>query len=671
VGDAGMSGFAWFARAPEFSPTVPAATPTRRFRDVVAVGVLLLTGLVALASAGWLVTSRSAEVRAAAAATTLSERYQDASHSATVEQSLERAWRLDRDASVLRLHTRAQRTLDVALARVADVGSFADRAVVTRARQLHADHLASFSAELRRRGSSGARSESTAEDLQDVLSAEAQRTYVRAAQARNTDSGSPYVLLLLMVICGAAAGAIALLAHRQRRARSDLRLLQEHTTRLALVDTLTGLPNRSVLRDRLDQALLVSHREGTPMALLVLDLDSFKEINDSLGHDYGDQLLIQLGARLQGPLRASDTVARMGGDEFGILLPKVGDLNAALLVAEKLQELLIDPFDVHGLQLSVEASIGVVLAPDHGIDAGTLLQRADVAMYVAKDSGLGVSAYDQQLDGSSPTRAALLNELRRAVDENELFLVYQPKYSAATDAIEGVEALVRWQHPERGLLLPDEFLPLAERTGLIHPLTRHVLSAALADCRTWLDQGIELPVAVNLSARTLLDRSFAAEVSQMLAYWGVPPRLLELEITETALMVDPHRARSLLDELCELGVVLAIDDFGTGYSSFASLRTLPVSDVKVDRSFVTPMLTSPTDAFIVRSVIALAHDVGLRVVAEGVEDAATHEALAELGCDVVQGYHLGVPVCPSAITAQLAAGRAVVTPNRARRTCLD
>jgi EAL domain-containing protein (putative c-di-GMP-specific phosphodiesterase class I) len=289
-------------------------------------------------------------------------------------------------------------------------------------------------------------------------------------------------------------------------------------------------------------------------------------------------------------------------------------------------------------------------------------------MYAAKDGGLGISAYDETLDGSSPSRAALLNELRRAVDENQLFLVYQPKCSTRTGAVEGVEALVRWHHPQRGLLLPDEFLPLAERTGLIHPLTRHVLTTALADCRRWLELGIELPVAVNLSARTLLDRSFPADVAQMLSYWRVPARLLELEVTETALMVDPERAGVLLEQLAQLGIVLAIDDFGTGYSSFASLRTLPVNDVKIDRSFVTPMLSSPTDAFIVRSVIALAHDVGLRVVAEGVEDASTHAALAELGCDVVQGYFLGMPVEADEMSARLAGGHVVATPVRRQRT---
>jgi diguanylate cyclase (GGDEF)-like protein len=639
--------------------------------EAVIAGVMLPVVMLGLLGAALLVQRRAEAARAVDAATALSQTYQDASHAATVEQSLERAWRLGHDRRVLRLHAQVAQTMTQALDRVTAQGGASQRAVVDRARRTHAEHLRSFAGETRRPGGPGVPTEASAEDLQDLLSGRAEVTYADAARLRARGSETPYLLLLLVGICLSAGGGVASLGLRNRRTRRELRTLEERTQRLAQCDALTGLPNRVVLRDRLEQALLATRREGTPMALLVLDLDSFKEINDSLGHDYGDQLLAQLGPRLLGPLRASDTVARLGGDEFAVLLPKVADLNAALLVAEKLQEALIEPFDVHGLQLSVEASIGVVVAPDHGADAGTLLQRADVAMYVAKDGGLGVSAYDQTLDGSSPSRAALLNELRRAVDENELFLVYQPKCSAETGALEGVEARVRWQHPERGLLLPDEFLPLAERTGLIHPLTRHVLTAALADCRRWLELGVELPVAVNLSARTLLDRTFHAEIQQMLAYWQVPAHLLELEVTETALMVDPERARALLEELSALGIVLAIDDFGTGYSSFASLRTLPVDDVKIDRSFVTPMLSSPTDAFIVRSVIALAHDVGLRVVAEGVEDASTHAALAELGCDVVQGHYLGFPVLADELCARFAAGQVVSTPSRSRVRAFD
>jgi diguanylate cyclase (GGDEF)-like protein len=647
--------------------SLAAGSGDRRRAGGLLAALLVVAVLGCLAGAGLLVDRHGARNAAADGATTLSDTYQDASHAATVEQSLERAWRLGRTRELLALQRRGAATVDQALDRVAAAGGPADRATVVRARALHERHLSAWAAETTSSRLPVGYAEQSSEDLQDLLTRAAGGAHGAAATARARAAGTGDVLLLLVLTGLAAVAAVGSVTLRIRRSALRAELLERQTERLALADALTGLPNRVVLRDRLEQTLLTVQRERVPAALLVIDLDCFKEINDALGHDYGDRLLAMIGPRLMGPLRASDTVARLGGDEFAVLLPRVADQDAALLVAEKLQEALIAPFDVEGLHLSIEASIGVAIAPDHGVDAGTLLQRADVAMYVAKNAGLSVSAYDSASDGNSPRRAALLGELRRAVDGDELFLAYQPKCSARSGSVEGVEALVRWQHPERGLLLPDEFVPLAERTGLIHPLTRLVLATALADCRRWLDRGIRLPVAVNLSARTLLDRTFADEVAQMLAYWGVPGDLLELEVTETALMADPDRARDLLEQLTGLGVVLAIDDFGTGYSSLASLRSLPVDEVKIDRSFVTSMLISPNDAFIVRSVIALAHDVGLRVVAEGVEDAATAAALAELGCDVVQGYHLGQAVRAEELMALLAAGRQVQRPVRVPR----
>ena len=652
---------------------VPSAAAGRRApRGLRARRVMAVTGLLLLAAAAFAGIAvagldRVSTARAAVAATNISDAYQDALHAAAVEQSLERAWRLGRQPEVMTWQARAARGLEEALGRVASSGSATDRAVVDRARASHAAHLAAVAQAVRTgKGADAAAAEATSEDLQDVLSDAAQRAYAFAAAARE-ETTLPLGLLVVLFVVAAGATAAALVVALGAAGRNARRYaaLRDRTERLTFRDALTGLPNRAVLRDRLEQALLLGQREQTSTALLVLDLDRFKEINDALGHDYGDQLLAQIGPRLCGPLRGSDTVARLGGDEFGVLLPKVQDLSAALLVAEKLQATLLEPFRINGLPLSVEASIGVVIAPDHGIDGGTLLQRGDVAMYVAKDAGLGISSYDENLDGSSPARAAMLGELRRAIEENELVLDFQPKCAVATGALEGVEALVRWQHPTQGLLPPDRFLPLAERTGLVHPLTRHVLAAALAECRRWLDLGIELPVAVNLSARTLLDRNFAHDVEQMLAYWRVPGHLLELEVTETAVMADPERARALMELLAELGVVLAIDDFGTGYSSLVSLRTLPVHDLKIDRMFVTEMLSNPNDAFIVRSVIALAHDVGLRVVAEGVESAETLDALRELGCDVAQGYHLGRPMSGPELGRLLAGpGSDVVRPAR-------
>jgi diguanylate cyclase (GGDEF)-like protein len=626
-------------------PAEQAGPVTRSVRVIAVVALLVLIALLCFAGAVLEGRARAAAVRESVGLTDLSDAWQDGVHAAAVEQSLERAWRLGREDDVLRWQARAADEVEAALDRIVAAGAPRDASAVEVARSRHAAHRASFAAERTAGTAAAAATESSSEELQDALSLQAHRAYDLAVASRRSTTAPPGLLLtLLLVGAGSTVAALAIALVHARRSSARLSRLRRRTEHLAFHDGLTGLPNRVVLRDRLEQALLTGAREGSATALLIIDLDRFKEINDALGHDYGDLLLQALAPRLSGPLRTSDTVARLGGDEFAVLLPRVADLDAALLVAEKLQAALVHPFVIEGLSLSIEASIGVAVAPDHATDPGVLLQRADVAMYVAKDAGLGVSAYDRILDGSSPARAAMLGELRRAIEEGQLRLVFQPKRAVASGALEGVEALVRWQHPVHGLLSPEHFLPLAERTGLVHPLTRYVLGAALAECRRWLDVGIELPVAVNLSARSLLDRGFAEEVLQMLDFWRVPGSLLELEVTETAVMADPERARALMAQLATAGVVMAIDDFGTGYSSLASLRTLPVHDLKVDRTFVTDMLRSPNDAFIVRSVIALAHDVGLRVVAEGVEDEDVLQVLRELGCDVAQGYHIGAPV---------------------------
>src|SRR5660397_96059 len=323
-------------------------------------------------------------------------------------------------------------------------------------------------------------------------------------------------------------------------------------------DALTGLPNRTLLADRFTQALRAARRDGTTTALLLIDLDRFKEINDTFGHHCGDLLLTQVGPRLTAALREVDAVARLGGDEFAVLLPDITDASAAIGVADKLRAALESPFhiegfDVEGLDLDVEASVGVVLSGEHGADATTLLQRADIAMYVAKSQNLGVFAYDPAVDGHSPAKLALLGDLRRALDRDELVLHYQPKVSISTGDVIGAEALVRWQHPDRGLVFPDEFIPLAEHTGLIGPLTRHILDTALAQARTWSDAGRPLTVSVNLSARNLLDEGLPDQVAELLAAHGVAPALLELEVTEPGLMTEPGRAQRLLGRLARLG----------------------------------------------------------------------------------------------------------------------
>ena len=435
---------------------------------------------------------------------------------------------------------------------------------------------------------------------------------------------------------------------------SERKQLERALTRQAFTDQLTGLPNRALLRDRAQQALRLAGRQGVTAALLLLDLDRFKEVNDTLGHHRGDLLLQQVAERLHGSLRGSDTVARLGGDEFAVLLPQIAGVHEATVVADKLSAAIEAPFAVDGLSLDVDVSIGVAVYPDHASDPNELLQRADVAMYAAKATHASYTIYDPSLDQHNPRRLGLLGQLRRALAAGELVVHYQPRADVRSGRILGLEALVRWQHPEHGLLGPGEFVPLAETTGLIRPLTAHVMDAALRQCRAWQDAGRELSVAVNLSTRCLLDLTLPDQITALLEDTGVAPQRLVLEITESAIMTDPTRALEILNRLHVLGVQLAIDDFGTGYSSMAYLKSLPVDELKVDRSFVKHLRDNQSDAVIVRSTVDLGHNLGLRVVAEGVEDQATWQELATLGCDSVQGYYLARPMPAAELVAWLA-----------------
>jgi diguanylate cyclase (GGDEF)-like protein len=439
---------------------------------------------------------------------------------------------------------------------------------------------------------------------------------------------------------------------------TDRLALQQEMEHRALHDELTGLPNRAMLSDRLGEALLAAAQAGTRVGLLLLDLDRFKEINDTFGHHYGDELLRQVGPRLTSVLRAADTVARLGGDEFAVLLPDVHGVDDATNVANSLLSALETPFKIDGVDLDVEASVGVVISGEHGNDPGVLMQRADIAMYVAKTQHLGVFGYDPSIDGHSATKLAMIGDLRRALQRNELVLYYQPKVNVTGDLV-GAEALVRWQHPEHGLIFPDDFIPLAERTGLINPLTRHILNIALKQAKVWLDNGRPLPIAVNLSARNLHDERFADIVTELLAVHEVPAHLLELEVTESAIMIDPVRACQMLETLSALGVRLSLDDFGAGYTSLSQLKALPISEIKIDRSFVMKMIEDRSDSVIVQSVIALGHNLGLTLVAEGVETGSVKNALASFGCDVFQGYHMSRPVPAEAFEAW-SAGRTIV-----------
>jgi diguanylate cyclase (GGDEF)-like protein len=420
-------------------------------------------------------------------------------------------------------------------------------------------------------------------------------------------------------------------------------------------DSLTGLPNRALLRDRTERALLASRRSGVHVALILIDLDRFKELNDTLGHPHGDALLKQIGPRLREQLRDSDTIARVGGDEFVVMLPDLRSVQSALTVAEKLNAALQQPFALDGVTVDVDSSAGLVTTPDHGEDFDELLQHADVAMYVAKHDNLPVVEYSSELDTYSPARLTLLADLRKAVEQpGEIVLFYQPQADLATGEISGVEALARWQRPEHGLVLPDEFIPLAEHTGIIRPLTWRVLRAALEQNHRWAQAGLLLRVSVNVSARCLLDAGFADGVSRLLDETGVPAERLVIELTETAIMSDPDRALSILEDLAAREIRLSIDDFGTGYSSMAYLKNLPVHEIKVDRTFITNMDTDPGDAAIVRSTLELARNLNVTVVAEGVETEEVWQRLATLGCPAAQGYLVSRPLPANEFTQWMA-----------------
>ncbi|MGZ4609051.1 MAG: putative bifunctional diguanylate cyclase/phosphodiesterase [Actinomycetes bacterium] len=424
-------------------------------------------------------------------------------------------------------------------------------------------------------------------------------------------------------------------------ASRQLRRQAERVAYAALHDGLTDLPNRELLQQRLDDAL----RTAAPGhgALVLLDLDRFQEVNDTLGHTHGDALIVQVGARLGAAVGPEDTVARLGGDEYAVLLPEVVGEPAAIGAAQALREALREPFDVAGLALAVDASAGIAVFPEGGANAETVLRQADVAMYVAKRGHVGHAVYEPGADHHSTTRLQLVAELRTAVEQGQLVVHYQPKLDLTTGAVRGVEALVRWQHPERGLLPPYDFVPTAERTGLIGPLTDVVLDAALGQAKTWIDGGRVVPVSVNISPRSLLDPTFPARVLAVVAAHRLPASVLVLEITETSIMEDPEHALEALQQLHDAGIYLSIDDFGTGYSSLAYLKRLPVDELKVDRSFVSSLTVDARDRLIVASTVALGRALGLDVVAEGVEDEATTLALQDLGCDLAQGYVFGRP----------------------------
>jgi len=444
---------------------------------------------------------------------------------------------------------------------------------------------------------------------------------------------------------------------------------------LAHHDSLTELPNRRWFLESVGTALKnpALHTGG----LLLVDLNGFKDVNDTLGHHRGDLVLQAVGPRLRASFRSEDLVARLGGDEFAVFMPGA-DSSAAQRAVARLQDALHKPVDLDGINIELDASIGLAWYPEHGEDVDTLLQRADVAMYRAKASHHPLMIYRAEDDYHSPERLVLAADLRRALASDQLLLHYQPQVELGHGQPVAAEGLVRWSHPQRGMLGPFEFIEVAERTGLIKDLTHRVLDLGLRDLRTWNEQGRKLSLSLNVSVRSLLDRRFPDEVQRLLSRHGVDGRSLTLELTESSLMVDPEVAKRTMHDLSELGVSVAIDDFGTGYSSLAYLTDLPIGELKIDKSFVRAMGSDARNAIVVRSTIELAHNLGLRTVAEGIEDAFTFERLRALGCELAQGFHMSEPLPASGLVswwdlhtgppiqapaAPSSAGRAVAKPQ--------
>lgn len=420
----------------------------------------------------------------------------------------------------------------------------------------------------------------------------------------------------------------------------------------ALFDDLTGLPNRSMLFDRLAQAAKTYKSEQKPFSIVLLDLDRFKDVNDLRGHHIGDLLLKHVAQNITNTMRRSDTVARLGGDEFVLLLPGVGAANAEAIV-KKLLAALCHRVELSGYLVDVNASMGIASYPEHDVDIERLLLKADIAMYSAKRANLGYRIYTPEMEVLAARNMELQNELRHAIEHEQLELHYQPKISHHTASIMGVEALVRWNHPERGMVGPDEFIPLAEDCGLIQPLATWVLHEAMQQCVHWHEAGHEFKVSVNLSTRNLLDDDLPSKVSKLLASYRVRPEWLAFEITESAVMEEPEHALETLIKLSKMGIQLSLDDFGTGYSSLAYLKKLPVSEIKIDKSFIKDMELDVNDTVIVRSTIALGKNLGMKVVAEGVENQQIWALLGALGCDASQGFYMSQAMTAAEIDAWL------------------
>ena len=452
-------------------------------------------------------------------------------------------------------------------------------------------------------------------------------------------------------------GRGVVMARRYYAARTKAIEAEKRLTMQTLFDPLTKLPNRSLFFDRVDRALSVARRDGREIALLILDLNRFRDINNVLSHKAGDKLLREVTLRLRDAVRASDTLARLGADEFGVLMPTGASVAGATGMADRLLEALVAPYTIHDQKIAVGASIGIAIAPKHGMDSSILLRHAETACHDAKRDNSGYAIFSGDDPTESLRQLSLASDLRNAVAQNELVLFYQPKISFDGDRICGFEALTRWRHPEHGLIPPDRFIPLAEQTGVIEPLTNWLLDEALRQRSEWGKRGLNLPVAVNLSTVTLHDEKFPDQVADLLSHWDVPATDLVLEITESAIMSDVARATEIVNRLNEMGVRISIDDFGTGYTSFSYIRKLAIGEIKVDKSFVLNMRSVNDDAVIVRTIIEMGKSLGLNVVAEGVEDEETWNILRSLGCHSCQGYFISKPLDAKSLDDWLANSR--------------
>ncbi len=443
---------------------------------------------------------------------------------------------------------------------------------------------------------------------------------------------------------GEIAGAVVTFIDITKRKRAEAEVGQ-----LAYYDSLTGLPNRALLKTRLEAALAAGLAKKHLVALFILDVDRFKEINDTLGDHYGDVILKQVGNRIQEILRPPNTLSRLGGDEFAILLPRLAATEDVDPVLKRILGALDRSFTIEGIPIAVEISIGISLSPDHGTTAEQMMQRADVALYAAKEGAFPYATYSSEKDRYSPRRLALMGGIREAIASDQFFLHYQPIIGLKTGKIRGVEALIRWEHPEFGLVLPKEFIPSAEKTGLIVSITDWVLEKALAQCGDWHRNGLKIDMAINMSIRAFEDQAGLKRLTDLLDRYQIPARSIELEITESAIAADPDRALSVMSLLAENGIRLSIDDFGAGYTSIGALKNRLADRIKIDGSFIDAMEGNPNDEIIVRSIVDLGQNLAYRVVAEGVERKETCDRLSALGCDEAQGFYLCHPLPPKEI----------------------